>query len=135
MAGKPASPFGAAVRELILSEQKTGNPTWKTIGDKVKKIAQENKDKRNDKDLSIAFNQIKQQLKKKSGASSAPKKRGRPPKAASVAANGAVKKTKANGHPVSIGSFELAIKFAQEAGGLDAAISTLHQLKAIKESI
>lgn len=133
MAGKPASPFGAAVRELILSEQKTGNPTWKTIGDKVKKIAQENKDKRNEKDLSIAFNQIKQQLKKKSGASSAPKKRGRPPKAASVSSNGAAKKS--NGKPVSIGSFELAIKFAQEAGGLDAAIATLHQLKAIKESI
>jgi hypothetical protein len=147
MAGRGGSEFGNEVRKLINSEIETGgNPTWKTVGEKVQKIASKLGDKRDEEKLAAAFGQIKINLKKKDGklAKSTGKKRGRPPKAqGGIVDNGIV----SSGGRVGNGSlkvqrvgnglvnYDLAIKFAQEAGGLDQAIASLNKLKAIKDSI
>ncbi|MBX9671784.1 MAG: hypothetical protein K2X93_29615 [Candidatus Obscuribacterales bacterium] len=127
MAGRGATPFGDEVRSLVRSELEAGeNPTWKSIGDKVKKIAATHKDKREEKKLEAAFSQIKNNLKKQLGKPTAGKKRGRPAGSAKVAST--------NGHEIGNG-LDLAINYAKAAGGLDKAIATLNQLKAIKESL
>ena len=66
MAGRKASPLGDEIRKLIETDiQNGGNPTWRTVGDKIKKAAQKLGDQRDEAKLSSAFNQIKNQLGKK----------------------------------------------------------------------
>jgi len=132
MAGAKLTPFGADVRKLIRETLESGgNPTMGTLKDELAKLSKKHGDKKNEGQLQSFFNSHKIAVAKQDGKSEKPaktngKKRGRPA--------GSTKVARTNGHEIGNG-LDLAIDYAKAAGGLDKAIATLNQLKAIKESI
>ena len=140
MAGAKLSPLGADIRELIVEDQaKGGNPTWKTVGDSILKIAKRHGDKRDESKLSLVFQAHKVALQKQAGKPSSGK-RGRPKKEATPAlfeTGQPIKATTVSGNRVGNGfaAFDLGIKFAKEVGGLDKALETLQLIKQVKDSV
>lgn len=129
MAGAKLSPFGADLRTLIRKTYEDGgNPTLGTLKEEIAKLAKKHSDKRDEKAMLPFFNSHKIAVQKLDGkAKPKPgKKRGRPAGSAKVAST--------NGHEIGNG-LDLAINYAKAVGGLDKAIATLNQLKAIKESL